>query len=189
MEAYRKKIQDEAKVEPSKKVQELESVISNLKANASAYEREKAELVGQFKREPIKSSIIMGLEKEYLLSRGDMLNLMISNGYEFDEDSGKTIVKLNGNILRDEKTQDPLPVSSVFESFATSKNLLKTETTPPPANGRGAGSTKKPVSSFNTLAEFQKHWESEGKSVNSSDFAAAALKYREESGNPNFMNQ
>jgi hypothetical protein len=188
LEGYKKKVIEETKTEPNKKIQELESSNASLKATMARLEDEKSDLEKTHRKWKVQSNALNSIQKEYNLSKSDMMALMVSSGYEIDEDeNGRVITKKQGNTVRDQKTQDPLSFDVVFEEFAKEKGQIKTETTTPPSppRGRGGTSSKNPPAAYSSLKEMEADWKAQGKSTLGEEFMAKAQECSK--NNPDFF--
>ena len=136
----------------------------------------------------IQTSALNSVSKEYMLAKHDLLTLMNTGGYAIDEENGKIFVKKNGETIRDEKTQDPLPFDVVMDEFAKEKGLVKPDAAPPAPTptGRGGKSTTKPPAVFTTYKEMAAAFEAQGKSTYGHEFMTKAMEYSKD--NPDFFN-
>lgn len=189
LDEYKKKIIEETKTEPNKKIQELEGVNSSLKANLARIESEKEEIIRNLKRTELKTNALSSVQKDYLLSKSDIFALMSSAGFEIDDENGKVITKRYGETFRDAKTLDPLPFDVAFDEFAKEKGLLKAAASAPPQNpapGRGGRTTTgKPAAVYSTYREMEADWKAQGKNTLSQEFLAKAEEYAK--NNPDFF--
>lgn len=173
MNAFKSKIENDAKIQPDEKVKELSGTVTKLQDNIKTLQSEKEDLSKQLKNIGLTSKVLSSVEKEYLIGKSDMLSIMKSNGYSFEEEENKIVAKLNGNIIRDNMTQSPLSVDKVFDSYATEKKWIKE----PVRSGRGDGSSGGGKEIPSSLSEFEKQWKEDGKSTNSAEFLAKAQEY------------
>lgn len=182
LEAFRNKVIKDADIKPAEKDAETERIIAGLKSRNTELETENNTLNERIKINDIRSRAFSTITKDYSLSKEKILHLMSADGYELAEEGGLTVFRQNGNIVRDTKTQDPVTVDAVFDSYATANNLIKAEE--PLRKGRGTGSTRNNLSAPTTLSALKEQWEAEGKSVNSADFSARAIELAKD--NPDF---
>lgn len=184
IEAFKTKTLEGANIEPDKKVKELQDIVDNLKATNTELEKEKISLESSIRLRSLKSKAFSGLESEFLLSNDKVFKLMENDGYTLEEDDGDVVFRLNGNIVRDTKTQDALSANKVIEEYAQKENILKKEEST--RSGRGDKSTRGSRSSVTSFSQLQKEWEESGKSINSSEFSAKAMELAKD--NPDFYN-
>lgn len=111
----------------------------------------------------------------------------------FEQLDGKLVVKRNGELVRDAKSQNPLPVDQVVKDFFTEKKWINDGTAAtganPPANPGGRGGADKPppqtgtgMSHIKTSTDFEKHWKEQnpGKPTMSPEYTAAISKHMKE---------
>ena len=182
--AFKAKVIEETKVEPGQKIKDLEGMVATLKKNVEKAETEKQDLENNLRKTSVRTTALNSVQKEYLLSKADMLALMTASGYDIDEENGKVITRRHGDILRDQKTQDPLSFDIVFDEFAIEKGQVKTEPAPN-LTGRCGKTTHKPPAVYANITEMQKAWEAEGKSTLGAEFMAKAQEYAKD--NPDFF--
>jgi hypothetical protein len=183
VEALKTKTLEDAKIEPNAKIQEQENIITKLKNNLQTLENENKELSSQIKENTLKGQLFSGVSKDSILPLEDVYTLMKTKGYSFDEDKGKITVKRFGEMIRDEKTQDPRNGTDVLSEFLDENNL----TGQVDIEGRGKSSTKTPTKTIKTISELKKKYQSEGKSLNGSEFMAEAQKLAKD--NPDFFKE
>lgn len=180
--AIKTKTLEDAKIEPNKKVDELNTVVANLQKTIAEKETEKSQLVNQLQTTTLNTKIVslMPTNRNANLNDSEYLTL-VKASFEFAEEDGKMVVKKDGNIVRNATTQSPLEPKEVIESFFTEKKFIQT-----PGNGGGAGggnSTKKD-GVYTKMSELTAKFEKEGKSVQGSEFASAVAEARKT--NPEF---
>ena len=183
--AFKAKVIDETKVEPNQKIKDLEGIVSALRTNVDKTEAKNKDLENQLRKTSIRTDALNSIQKDYLLSKADMLSLMTTSGYDIDEENGKVVTRKHGEILRDQKTQDPLSFDVVFDEFAKEKGQIKIEQPAAPPQGRGGKSSTKPQSVYANFDEMQKAWEAEGKSTLGAEFMAKAQELAKD--NPDFF--
>lgn len=181
LEAYEKKIKEDSKIEPNKKVEELSKIVENLKSNLATAENEKKELASKISEVSLTSTLKGYLPQNRLdvLSDDEFISA-VRREYSFVEEDGKLVVKKGNDIVRDAKTQDPLEPKDVISGYFSQRKWVKEEE--PGKQGRGAGN-KGPQGGYLKLSDLKAQFEKEGKSLNGSEFQTAmqeALK-----ANPN----
>lgn len=182
MSAYKAKVLEEAKITPNEQLKEKDTVITNLQNNIQALQAEKQRAEGQISEIRLNSNLFKQVpELGVTLEPEEVIGSMRSRGYSFEQDqNGAIIPKLNGQVIRDATTQNPLAPKDVISGYVTDRKWNKQEGDPAPA-GRGGGNSK-PVAtgSITSLSQAQKAWEAEGKSANTAEFAAHVQKISKE---------
>jgi len=183
IEALTSKVLKEAKIEPSKQVEELNKVVANLQKNVSAFESEKQSLLSQIEATKTDAQLLSYLPKERISSMNDNEYLtIIKSALEITTEDGKQVVKKGGEIVRNPTTQAPLEISEVINSYFTERKWIAEGQEG--KQGRGgsgsAGAGGVPLK----LSELQKSFEAQGKSMQGSEFMAAVQEAV--SKNPNF---
>lgn len=183
IEALKKKVLVDAKIEPNKKIEELTGVISKLQDNVKAFDEEKKTLTKQI--EAVKTdSKLLGLlpsNRLSILNDEEYLNNFKSQ-HSIEIEDGKEVVKRGGEILRDKATQAPLEPKEVINQYFTERKWVGE--TPEGRQGRGAGGDNGKPSVHLKLSELVKEYEASGKSVNGSEFQSVLDAARE--SNPQF---
>jgi hypothetical protein len=181
--ALKAQVLEEAKIEPNKKIEELQSDIDKLKINLKTAEEEKNNLSNQVRETALQQKIFAGSQKEAILPAFDIYTLMKSKGYSFNEENGKITVSQFGKVLKNDKTLEPVSGIDVFNNFIEENNLEKQEVD---MKGRGDKSTKNTSGNITKLTELVEKYKSEGKSVNGEEFMAEAAKLAKD--NKDFYN-
>lgn len=168
-EKYKETILKDAKIEPSKALQEKETMIEQLRGNLAKAEEEKTKIQEQFatkeKQLSIDTALFTAIPEKAVsetISKSDIAALFKSNGYSMDIKDGKVVVMNGSDIIKNEKTLEPTPLSEIVSSFVVKKGLLKTE------GGRGGGNEgqDKPGS----MESFVKEMETKGHKPGSLEF-------------------
>jgi hypothetical protein len=119
-EAYKKKILDDAKIEPDTKVKALESDMEKLRANIQTIQSEKEKVENQFQSfktgMQIQTEIGAIIPANTVIPKDDMLTI-IKNKYDFKIENGKTVVVQNGEILKNPTTLEPLAPKDAIDRF------------------------------------------------------------------------
>jgi hypothetical protein len=115
------------------------------------------------------------------LSDAERLALVKMN-MSFETVEGKTLVKRNGEVVRNATTKDPLPVKEAIGSLFTEKKWIGGEGG---AGGRGAGDNPPPPGSgagIKTASKFKEKWvaENPGKNELSDEYISALNKQAKE---------
>lgn len=114
------------------------------------------------------------------ISDGEYLTL-IKAGLQFETTDGKTVVKRNGEILRDAKTTNPLSEQEAINSYMTERKWITEQPVPP--GGRGGGNTP-PGGKAMKVSQLAEQWTAEGKNPLSAEFQNEVSRLAKE--NPEF---
>jgi hypothetical protein len=104
---------------------------------------------------------------------------LVKSALKIEEVDGKTVVKKNGEILRDKTTQNPLPVNQAITDYFTERKWIG-QAGP---GGRGGGDNPPGgASGIKKESEFQQKWiaENPGKNVISDDYVNSLNKHAKE---------
>ncbi|AUC15418.1 hypothetical protein BTO06_09825 [Tenacibaculum sp. SZ-18] len=116
------KANTEAKIEPDAKLQDALDSITKLQGTISSLEGERDKAVGDFQSFKQRQTILAAIPQNTVgLSSETILTEMQAQGYSFTEEG----VHLNGDLVKDDKMQNPIPMVDVFNQFMTDKNWLK----------------------------------------------------------------
>jgi ribosomal protein L16 Arg81 hydroxylase len=122
IEAVKVKTLEDAKIEPEAKVKELMKDIDTLKATIGTVTAEKEQIQNQFhgfKTESIVNNTIASLIPENTALPKDDMTLLLKSKLKFEVDeSNRVIVRgLDGEIMKNATTLDPLQAKDVVTSF------------------------------------------------------------------------
>lgn len=166
---------------PDERVKELEKDIERLnkthqeKLNQTTQELTKFK--SDYNNQLQNNKLLASLPKETTIPGDDIITLFRANYQTEVSEDGKTVVKKNGETVKDPTTASPLELNDVFTNFISERNFAKR--TP----GRGGdnefgdgGSAPKSISKFN------EKWSKEnpGKTMNGTEYQEAYSKFREE---------
>lgn len=180
--SFQAKVLSDAKVEPNKQLQEKDAVIAKLQGNVSEYETKLFNMTQQMKASSLRSKLIKVVPAGLPFEPEEVIASMELRGYSFDEDEAGTVhPKLNGQVLRDEKTQNVLPHKAVIDAYITERKWASADE--PEKAGRGGGSTRK-TAGIGKASEAAAEWEKQGKSLNGSEYQAYVQEIAK--NNPNF---
>lgn len=139
IEAFKANILEQAKIEPTQKITELEASISNLQNTITEKDLDYSKLQGDFEKKNLISkveSFIPQLPEGLGLKKNEVVDLFMRN-YEITEDG----VKQDGNILKD-NMEKALGLDKVIDGFVTDRGWK----VQPTGRGGGAGGGEgKPV--------------------------------------------
>lgn len=165
---------------PDKKITELTNDIDRMKkAHQLELENistEKNSLLSKVNKLKTTNSLMNIIPQNTTLSKEDMITLFNSN-YEVAEEDGKTIVKANGETLKDATTASPLALNDVFMNWATEKKYISGTPGRGGGNEGGSGSHK-----GNSVSGFQEQWQKQNpdKSLTSSEYQNDYAEWRKE---------
>lgn len=123
LNAVKERTLEEAKIEPNKKIEELNNDLNSLRQQLQSKDEEFNQLQSNFKLErqerEINNRILNALPKEgTAIGQDDLLTLFKSqHNVELGED-GNVIVKKNGEVLKD-KLMSPMGLEDVITNFTT----------------------------------------------------------------------
>jgi hypothetical protein len=131
-EAYKKKILEEAKVEPSKKIEELQTDLEKMRGNytevQSQFDTFKQTVDKKEETSKKDSIFIKSLPKEGLNVDSDIALMVLKQKSELDlsfDDNGEVIPMKGGKAMKDEKTLKPVELSAFLSSELNSLGLIK----------------------------------------------------------------
>lgn len=172
VEAAKKQALEDAKIEPEKKVKELQEKVTTLQATVQEQETKLKEKDTEVSTVKINGELFKNVPAGTTLEADEVIGIMKLKGYDFKLEDGKLVALKDGKVLQD-KVANPLPVRQVIEEFVTEKKLVGAQE--PDPGGRGGGSGKPPVK-FSKLSEVKKHFEDNKKSLLGQEFAETVAK-------------
>ncbi|MDX1351257.1 MAG: hypothetical protein R3279_13460 [Putridiphycobacter sp.] len=121
---FKQHIVDDAKIEPSKKIEELQSDNEKLRTNYSELETQfstfKTDVQKKETEAKINSVIMNAVPKEGTLISADEIGLIFKSRHNIEvDDNNNVIVKKDGEILKNETTRNPMSVADVMNDFIT----------------------------------------------------------------------
>ena len=178
IKAYKGKILEEAKIEPEKKVKELETSLANLQKQVQEEQTKYVNLESQIKTEKTKfkvQSLIPEIPETVGLNKEEATSLFFMN-YEVKDDG----VYKNGTLLKD-NLERPLDITQAVTGFLAEKGWNKQP------SGRGGGA---PGAGGNfkitTMEEFQAHLKEKGIQEGSAEANSLLAKVAKET--PEILN-
>jgi len=141
-----------AGVKPSEQLAEKDKIIKNLQESVQTLETEKVQILGEKDKilldYDINSTITKAIPSDLeTIWTSDEISELFKKKYQVVYDDGKKVVKSNGEVLRDKKTQEPIPIDVVVNTWLMEKGVTKKQ-----AQGRGEGDNQKKQ---NTLPQFK----------------------------------
>ena len=183
IEAIQTKTLSDAKIEPSKKIEELNGVITKLQGNLTAFETEKTTLLSQIEATKTDAKLLKYLPKNRLSTFNDEEYLtIIKKDHEIVTEDGKLVVKKGGEIVRNATTQAPLEVNEVISNIFTERKWISDEQGG--QGGRGGQGSKGSGGVILKRSELDAKFTSEGKSLLGKEYFDAVASAVKE--NPSF---
>lgn len=173
LDAYKNKVLSEAKIEPEKKIQEMEQSMENLRSKVTDWEGKYTSLQSEVKskeRDLTIQSLIPEIPETIGLSKAEA-SLMYKLGREFKEDG----IYLNGNKLVD-SMEKPVDMQADVKDWFESKGWAKA----PEGRGGGAAGGTGGVSTPKTEEEFHQYLKQKGINLGSAEANALLSKFAEE---------
>jgi hypothetical protein len=155
-DAIKKNILDTAKIEPNKKITELEQSLSNLQntynTDKQTWEQETNSYKGKLKDITVMSELQRNTPEVKGLSVNQFATLARTE-FEFDfDDNNVLIAKKNGHPVKD-KMEKPIPVKDILTDYATQNGWFG-------SSGRGGSNESGSGSSeFETINDVYRHME------------------------------
>ena len=175
VEAVKVKTLEEAKIEPDEKLKAAQKDIETLKGTIQTLSTEKEDAFKQlknFKTETVvNQTLISSIPENVILPKEDIA-IILKNKYTFEvDDNGKSIVKSNGEILKNPTTLDPLqPKDVIGKFFEENPTYIKSGTGGAGGGDSGGGNGKLTVDAV--IEKAQK----DGVNVQSPEFIAQLEK-------------
>ncbi|HAH54797.1 MAG TPA: hypothetical protein DCM02_05790 [Flavobacterium sp.] len=139
--AIKTKVESESKIEPEERFKSLKTDFEKLQSNLIEKENEfnqfKTNIEKQNLLSEIKSDFTKHIPDNTLVSKSTIFTEAKEKGFSFEREDGKTVVKQNGEVLKDERTLSPLDIGTWVTNFST-PYLAKVE------GGAGKGDDKAP---------------------------------------------
>ena len=164
-EAFQNKILKDAKIEPELKVKELSTDLEKLRANLAEKDSMIANIENSYKQKEqkrfIKDTLLSKINIETSIPKEDVLTILQSK-YEIDIENDSLIFKQNGEVLKNDKTLNPLGIDDVFNSFLPTYAKE-------PTGGKG-GSDKAGNHKAGSLDAFIAEMQKQGITMSSTEF-------------------
>jgi hypothetical protein len=134
LEAMQAKAIADAKVEPNTKIQALEADLKKIQTNYLTLETEhnsfKQAVEGEKVRFKKDNTILSKIDPSKLIVSPDIAILALKNkGFDIDSaEDGSFVPVLNGAVLKDQRTLQPLSIDTVINDTLASLNLFKQAT-------------------------------------------------------------
>lgn len=175
LDAYGKKVLKDAKIEPDKKVTELEQKITTMQNTIRETEAKLAEKETEATTAVVNSELYQHIpepgENGPAFTKAEVVGWMRMNGIDVKREDGAFKPYKDGKLMTD-KLGNPLPVKDVVTGFITEKKLITTPTVP---GGRG-GKDEKPPAKATKMSELKKQFADQGKHLQGEEFAKAVAE-------------
>jgi hypothetical protein len=191
IEEYAKKVLADANIHIDEKLTEREKTIAKLRENIKAMETTQTEnetKVKTAKQDYDLLTWIHDIKPDYLEDK-ELVGIIKMNNELFEE-NGQMFVKRNGEVVKDQKLQTPIPAKDAIRSFMTDRKLVKAapaagnEGAGGEGGGRGAGDSKGNTGGILTMTQFNEHLEKNN--INPKSQEATALITKIAGANANF---
>lgn len=165
---------------PDERITELENDIKNINSTHAAListmETDFNAVQSKYNGSVINNELLSIIPEGTTISKRDFITLFNSE-YQVLKEDGKTIVKQNGETMKDDKTASPLGLKDVVLNYGTERKYI----TATGGRGRGNESGASGIVT-NSLSKFQSTWQkqNEGKSLNSADYQKDYTAWRKE---------
>lgn len=169
IEAVKTKAIEDAKIEPNEQLKAKDKDIETLKSTIQSLTLEKDNAFNQlksFKNETVVNNTLLSVIPEnVILPKNDIL-LIVKNKFTFEPDeTGRVIVKKDGEVIKNPTTLDPLqPKDVVGKFFEENPTYLKAGDGGSGAGDSGSGGGKMTVDAYVEKAQ------KEGRNVNEKSF-------------------
>lgn len=160
------KLTAEAGKDESAKVKERDTTIAELRGKLTTKEQEHLAAIAQQTNIRRDADLLTWTidQKPDNLSNEQWL-AVIKTENEIIDHEGKLVVKRGGKIVEDNLLV-PIDPQTAIKSYITEKKLGKTAEPVPPAGGRGAGDSRKPLTGITNMKQFAAHLKEQGISEN-----------------------
>lgn len=98
---------------------DFEKLQSNLTERENEFEAFKTNITKQNELNEIKNDFTKHIPENILVSKSTIFTEAKEKGFSFEREEGKTVIKQNGEVLKDEKTLSPISVDVWVKSFVT----------------------------------------------------------------------
>lgn len=176
------KVVEAVKTQLAKGDEGLKQQVELLQKKVADGETERAQLASVAESVKLDTQLLGLFPKNRIetIADGEFLTLLKSS-LSIETVDGKQVVKKGGEILRDPKTTNPLPLADAVAGYFTERKWVgEVQQTP---GGRGGGDTP-PGGKAGKMSEAVKSWEASGKSAASAEFQAHVNSLVKE--NPDF---
>jgi ribosomal protein S13 len=174
LEAHGKKVLADAKIDPDKKVKELEEKLGTVQKTATELQTKLTEKESEVSAVKTEAAIVKDMPATTLPSNKVLL-LMKADGYEYKSEDGKIIWYKDGKALTDNLSNN-LATKAVVEAYATEHKMISANDGGGDPAGRGGGDKKNKTGKYSTLTELKDDFKEQKKSLLGKDFSDAVAK-------------
>lgn len=174
--AVKTKALEEAKIEPDKRVSELEGKLATVQQTAQELQTKLTETERRANEATLQGQLLKHVPAGTLVEPDEVLTLMKGKGYSFESTETGLVVKLNGKPVQD-KLANPKPANEVITEFTKERKLVA-ESAQTPAGRGGAGGAGGSGGKYTKMSEIKADFEKEGKSTLGAEFNQAVMKAR-----------
>lgn len=179
--AHGTKVLEQAKIEPDKKVQELQQKLDVAQNTVTQLQTDLQNSKSALVQRDVDTQISKVLPENTIISGEKLVALAKADGFAFELKDGKLVAK-KGDALELDHLGNTKDVKTVLSEYATANKLIKEAKGAGGGRG-GSGSGKSTV--FASLSELKKSFVEQGKSLMGEEFNAAFEKARTD--NPDFV--
>lgn len=158
----------DAKIEPEKKVKELQDKLATVQATATEFETKLKAKDDEIASVKLHGELVKAVPGGTLLEPDEIITLMKAKGYEFKQEDGKMVVYKDGEPQRD-KLANALPVADVVKTFATEKKLIG-EGDPDTKGGRGGAGKPAAGGAITSASQLAAKYKADGKNLQGAEF-------------------
>lgn len=191
-EEYARKVLADANINVDEKIKDRDKTIGKLRETITGIEsaQSAAELKASTAKQDYELLTWIHDIKPENLEDADIVGI-IKRSNELFEENGNMFVKRNGEVVKDQKLQTPIPAKDAIRAFMTERKLVKA--TPVDnsggeggngGGGRGVGDSKGNTGGITNMTQFREHLEKNG--IDPKGQAATALLTKTSSANANF---
>lgn len=98
---------------------DFEKLQQNLLAKETEFENFKTNITNQQELNEIKNDFTKHIPENVLVSKSTIFTEAKEKGFSFEREDGKTVIKQNGEVLKDEKTLSPIALESWVKTFVS----------------------------------------------------------------------
>ena len=98
---------------------DFDKLQGNLVAKETEFETFKTNINKQAELNEIKNDFTKHIPENVLVSKSTIFTEPKEKGFSFEREEGKTVIKQNGEVLKDEKTLSPVSIETWVKSFVT----------------------------------------------------------------------
>jgi len=161
------------------------SQIEELQRQAERMKSENEQMKNEFAQQELNNRVSELIPPTSTkLSKKDIMYLLQSDGYTFEDRDGEIVALRHGEVLRGGSTFALIPPSKAINDYLVERDLIKVE--PEPSRVHGRTRPPAPGVAYATLKEFESDWIAQGKSTIGAEFMAKAQEYAKD--NPDFFN-